>query len=68
MAKVKVSAATAARPKRQLLVRERQFMHAALGSAMKIETDTPGVIHSTDFVMDGRKLSFKVIWIPLTTL
>ena len=62
MAKVKVSAATAARPKRQLLVRERQFMHAALGSAMKIETDTPGVIHSTDFVMDGRKLSFKVIW------
>ena len=62
MAKVKVSAATAARAKRQLLVRERQFMHAALGSAMKIETETPGVIHSTDFVMDGRKLSFKVIW------
>ena len=62
MAKVKVSAATAARAKRQLLVRERQFMHAALGSAMRIETETPGVIHSTDFVMDGRKLSFKVIW------
>ena len=62
MAKVKVSAAAAARPKRQLLVRERQFLHAALGSAVKIETDTPGVIHSTDFVMDGRKLSFKITW------
>ena len=40
MAKVKVPAATAARPKRQLLVRERQFMHAALGSAMKIEAES----------------------------
>ena len=56
MAKLKVAAGKAATGKQSLSVRKRQVLGAVLGAVDKIESKTPGTIHSSEIFVNRRTL------------
>ena len=65
MAKVKGAAGKAGKAatgQQPLSVRERQIIGAVLGAADKIESISPGTIHSSEVFMGRRGLHVKVVY------
>ena len=65
MAKVKAAAGKAGKAatgQQPLSVRERQIIGAVLGAADKIESISPGTIHSSEVFMGRRGLHVKVVY------
>ena len=67
MAKAKVAAGPMAKAKsatgqQPLSVRERQIIGAVLGAVDKIESTSPGTIHSSEVFVGRRGLQVKVVY------
>ena len=62
MAKVKVAAGKAATGQQTLSVRERQVIGAVLCAVDKIESTSPGTIHSSEVIVGRRGLHVKVLY------
>ena len=62
MAKAKVAAGKAATDQQSLSVRERQVIGAVFGAVDKIESTTPGTIHSSVIIVGRRGLHVRVVY------
>ena len=62
MAKAKVAAGKAATDQQSLSVRERQVIGAVFGAVDKIESTTPGAIHSSEIIVGRRGLQVRVVY------